>query len=100
MAEPSSDGELVRRCGAGEEQAWNELVERYSRYVYAIAAQGYRLAPPDAEDVFHSTAPCTGSPSPKASTTRPHAPTSPAKKPKARAEKKRCAGVDPLSLTP
>jgi RNA polymerase sigma factor (sigma-70 family) len=52
MAEPSSDGELVRRCRAGEEQAWNELVERYSRYVYAIAAQGYRLPPQDAEDVF------------------------------------------------
>ena len=52
MAEPSSDGELVRRCRAGEEQAWNELVERYSRYVYAIAAQGFRLPPQDAEDVF------------------------------------------------
>jgi RNA polymerase sigma factor (sigma-70 family) len=52
MAERSTDGELVRRCRAGEEKAWNELVERYSRYVYAIAAQGYRLAPHDAEDVF------------------------------------------------
>jgi RNA polymerase sigma factor (sigma-70 family) len=52
MAERSSDAELVRRCRAGEEQAWNELVERYSRYVYAIAAQGYRLPPQDAEDVF------------------------------------------------
>jgi RNA polymerase sigma factor (sigma-70 family) len=52
MAEPLSDGELVRRCRTGNEQAWNELVERYSRYVYAIAAQGYRLQPQDAEDVF------------------------------------------------
>jgi RNA polymerase sigma factor (sigma-70 family) len=52
MAERSSDGELVRRCRAGEEQAWNELVERYSRYVYAIAAQGYRLPLHDVEDVF------------------------------------------------
>ncbi len=52
MAERMSDGELVRRCRAGGEDAWNELVERYSRYVYAIAAQGYRLPPHDAEDVF------------------------------------------------
>jgi RNA polymerase sigma-70 factor, ECF subfamily len=52
MAERSSDAELVRRCLAGEEAAWNELVERYSRYVYAIASQGYRLPLHDAEDVF------------------------------------------------
>jgi RNA polymerase sigma-70 factor (ECF subfamily) len=52
MAERSTDGELVRRCLAGEEAAWNELVERYSRYVYAIASQGYRLPLHDAEDVF------------------------------------------------
>jgi RNA polymerase sigma-70 factor (ECF subfamily) len=52
MAERPSDGELVRRCRAGDEQAWKELVERYARYVHAIAAQGYRLAPDDAEDVF------------------------------------------------
>jgi RNA polymerase sigma-70 factor (ECF subfamily) len=52
MAERSSDGELVRRCRAGDQQAWSDLVERYSRYVYAIAAQGYRLPLQDAEDVF------------------------------------------------
>jgi RNA polymerase sigma factor (sigma-70 family) len=52
MAERLSDGELVRRCRAGQEAAWNELVERYSRYVYAIASQGYRLSLHDAEDVF------------------------------------------------
>jgi RNA polymerase sigma factor (sigma-70 family) len=52
MADRSTDGELVRRCLAGEEAAWNELVERYSRYVYAIASQGYRLPLHDAEDVF------------------------------------------------
>jgi RNA polymerase sigma factor (sigma-70 family) len=47
-----SDGELVARCRGGDEQAWAELVERYSRYVYAIAVQGFRLPEPDAEDVF------------------------------------------------
>lgn len=47
-----SDAELVRRCRAGESDAWNELVERYSRYVYAIAVRGFRLSEEDAEDVF------------------------------------------------
>jgi len=46
------DGELVRRCLDGDEAAWNALVERYSRYVYAIVSQGYRLWGPDAEDAF------------------------------------------------
>jgi len=35
-----------------EDAAWNELVERFSRYVYAIATQAFRLPPADAEDVF------------------------------------------------
>jgi RNA polymerase sigma factor (sigma-70 family) len=47
-----TDAELVERCRAGDEQAWNELVERYSRYVYAIAVRGFRLSDEDAEDVF------------------------------------------------
>jgi RNA polymerase sigma factor (sigma-70 family) len=47
-----SDAELVARCRAGDEAAWAELVERFSRYVYAIAVQGYRLSEQDAEDVF------------------------------------------------
>jgi RNA polymerase sigma-70 factor (ECF subfamily) len=47
-----SDAELVRHCRAGDAEAWNELVERYSRYVYAIAARGFRLSDEDAEDVF------------------------------------------------
>jgi RNA polymerase sigma factor (sigma-70 family) len=47
-----TDAQLVERCRAGEEAAWNELVERFSRYVYAIAVQAFRLAPHDAEDVF------------------------------------------------
>src|SRR5919106_5632376 len=50
-----SDAELVARCRAGDEPAWAELVERYSRYVYAISVQGFRLSPHDAEDVFQDT---------------------------------------------
>jgi len=46
------DADLVRRCLDGESAAWDELVLLYSRYVYAIASQGYRLTGPDAEDAF------------------------------------------------
>src|SRR4051812_5262020 len=52
MASTLSDSQLVARCRAGDQQAWAELVERFSRYVYAIAVQAFRLPPPDAEDVF------------------------------------------------
>jgi RNA polymerase sigma factor (sigma-70 family) len=48
----TSDEELVRACRDGNEQAWTVLVERFSRYVYAIAVQAYRLSEHDAEDVF------------------------------------------------
>jgi RNA polymerase sigma factor (sigma-70 family) len=47
--------ELVRRCRSGDNQAWAELVQRTSRYVYAIAVQAYRLSQHDAEDVFQET---------------------------------------------
>ena len=52
MAAIPSDAELVQRCRAGDQSAWNELVERFSRYVFAIAVQGFRLQGHDAEDVF------------------------------------------------
>ncbi len=47
-----TDAELVQRCRAGDPEAWNELVERYSRYVYSICTQGFRLPSADSEDVF------------------------------------------------
>jgi RNA polymerase sigma factor (sigma-70 family) len=47
-----SDRDLVRACREGSERAWAELVKRFSRYVYAIASQAYRLADHDADDVF------------------------------------------------
>jgi RNA polymerase sigma factor (sigma-70 family) len=52
MASTISDRELVARCRAGDQQAWAELVERFSRYVYAISVQAFRLPEADAEDVF------------------------------------------------
>ncbi len=50
-AKARSDAELVRRCTAGDDEAWGELVQRFSRYVYAIT-QAFRLRREDAEDVF------------------------------------------------
>jgi RNA polymerase sigma factor (sigma-70 family) len=47
-----TDAELVQRCRAGDAAAWNELVERFSRYVYAVCVKGFRLAAEDAEDAF------------------------------------------------
>jgi RNA polymerase sigma factor (sigma-70 family) len=51
-SEPAADAALVARCRAGDHGAWNELVERFSRYVYAICVQAFRLSEHDAEDVF------------------------------------------------
>ena len=47
-----TDAQLVARCRTGDDDAWRELVDRFSRYVYAIAVQAFRLPEHDAEDVF------------------------------------------------
>jgi RNA polymerase sigma factor (sigma-70 family) len=52
MSSPLTDAELVARCREGDQAAWAELVERFSRYVFEIAVQGFRLSEQDAEDVF------------------------------------------------
>ena len=52
MSAALTDAQLVARCRAGDQEAWAALVERFSRYVYAIAVQGFRLRDQDAEDVF------------------------------------------------
>src|SRR6184192_2154800 len=52
MAQTLSDSELVARCRSGDQQAWAELVDRFSRYVYAISVQAFRLSETDAEDIF------------------------------------------------
>ncbi len=43
MASTLSDAQLVARCRSGDQAAWNELVERFSRYVYAISVQAFHL---------------------------------------------------------
>src|ERR671923_1136379 len=52
MSSTLTDAQLVQRCREGDPEAWNVLVERFSRYVYAICVQGFRLGEEDAEDVF------------------------------------------------
>jgi RNA polymerase sigma factor (sigma-70 family) len=52
MTVEQTDAQLVSRCREGDAEAWNEFVERFSRYVYAICGRGFRLAQHDAEDVF------------------------------------------------
>ena len=52
MTVEQTDAQLVSRCREGDPGAWNEFVERFSRYVYAICSRGFRLGQQDAEDVF------------------------------------------------
>ncbi len=47
-----SDAELVKRCRERSSEAWEELVERFSRYVHAICCRGFGLSAQDAEDAF------------------------------------------------
>jgi RNA polymerase sigma factor (sigma-70 family) len=47
-----TDAELLARCRGGEQAAWAGLVERFSGYVYAILARGFRMPEAQAEDVF------------------------------------------------
>jgi RNA polymerase sigma factor (sigma-70 family) len=53
VAKPSTS-DLVRDAAGGDQQAWNQLVERYSRLVWAVA-RGHRLAYADSADVFQTT---------------------------------------------
>ena len=48
----AADARARRTLPRGRSAAWNELVEIYSRYVYAIVSQGFRLQGADAEDAF------------------------------------------------
>lgn len=49
-----SDGELVRRCSAGERSAWSVLVRRYEALVYTIPRRA-RLTEAAVDDVFQTT---------------------------------------------
>jgi len=46
--------ELFRRAEAGEQAAWNAIVDRYTRLVWSVA-RAYRLGDADAADVVQTT---------------------------------------------
>lgn len=48
-----TDASVVAACLSGEQAAWNDLVDRYSRLVYSIPRR-YGLSAADADDVFQS----------------------------------------------
>jgi RNA polymerase sigma factor (sigma-70 family) len=50
----SAVASLVERAAAGDQDAWNGLVETFASTVWAIA-RGHRLNPADAADVFQTT---------------------------------------------
>jgi RNA polymerase sigma factor (sigma-70 family) len=47
-----ADDDLVARCRAGDQAAWQELVRRHATMVQAILRGGFRLDQHAAEDVF------------------------------------------------
>jgi RNA polymerase sigma factor (sigma-70 family) len=47
-----TDAELVARCRAGDDDAWEQLVERFARYVHAILTRAFSLPDHAAEDAF------------------------------------------------
>jgi RNA polymerase sigma factor (sigma-70 family) len=50
---PRTDAELVSACLAGDEEAWGELIDRYSRLIFSIPLrQG--LSRDDAADVYQA----------------------------------------------
>jgi RNA polymerase sigma factor (sigma-70 family) len=49
--DPALDARLVARCLAGEARAWDALVRRHERLVYAVA-RSWRLSDEDTADVF------------------------------------------------
>lgn len=46
-----SDADLLKRCRKGDQAAWNELVDRYQRLIFAIPRRA-GLSDEQAEDVF------------------------------------------------
>jgi RNA polymerase sigma factor (sigma-70 family) len=51
--ESSEDEWLVQGCIRGEQQAWEELIDKYKRLIYSIPIK-YGASPDDAADVFQA----------------------------------------------
>ncbi len=48
------DSTLVKRCLAGEEEAWSQLIDKYKALIYSIPVK-YGLPQQEAADVFQGT---------------------------------------------
>jgi RNA polymerase sigma factor (sigma-70 family) len=49
----SGDAQLIEACIAGEERAWEALLQKYKRLIYAVILR-YRLSEEDAGDIFQA----------------------------------------------
>jgi RNA polymerase sigma factor (sigma-70 family) len=48
------DRQLVKECGAGNEEAWSLLIDKYKALIYSIPVK-YNFPPHEAADVFQAT---------------------------------------------
>jgi RNA polymerase sigma-70 factor (ECF subfamily) len=51
----ASDEDLIDGCLRGDERSWNELIDRYAAYIYAVAQRAYGLDAAAADEVFQDT---------------------------------------------
>lgn len=49
----AEDEKLVQACLAGDERAWNTLIDKYKRLIYSVPIK-YGFSPDDAGDVFQN----------------------------------------------
>src|SRR5688572_18349628 len=48
-----TNAQLIERCGRGDQEAWNVIIDRFVRLVYSIPNQ-YGMCEADADDVFQN----------------------------------------------
>jgi RNA polymerase sigma factor (sigma-70 family) len=49
----AEDERLVQECLAGDERAWNTLIDKYKRLIYSVPVK-YGFSPDDAGDIFQN----------------------------------------------
>lgn len=49
------DETLIARALAQDEDAWRDLVDRYSAYIYTIAVRGFGMSPEDAREILQDS---------------------------------------------
>jgi RNA polymerase sigma factor (sigma-70 family) len=49
----AEDERLVQECLAGDERAWNTLIDKYKRLIYSVPMK-YGFSPDDAGDIFQN----------------------------------------------